>query len=124
MMRFKVDENLPIEATELLRQGGHDALSVQDQGMVGERDERLADVCKSEGRALVTIDLDFSDIRNYPPDAYSGIIVLRPAIQSMTAVLRLVTRLLGVFGTEQLAHDCGSSMRRKFRIRSADSASP
>ena len=34
-MRFKTDENLPIELTELLRQHQHDALSVQDQQMAG-----------------------------------------------------------------------------------------
>ena len=62
-MQFKVDENLPIEAAELLRDAGHDAITVHDQQMVGQPDPRIATVCQSESRAIVTLDLDFSDIR-------------------------------------------------------------
>jgi predicted nuclease of predicted toxin-antitoxin system len=62
-MRFKTDENIPIEVTELLRQHQHDALSVHDQQMAGQADPQVASVCQTEGRALVTFDLDFADIR-------------------------------------------------------------
>ena len=34
-MRFKIDENLPPEVTALLRQEGHEAVTVFDQGSVG-----------------------------------------------------------------------------------------
>lgn len=30
-MRFKVDENLPVEAAEVLRQAGHEAATVLEQ---------------------------------------------------------------------------------------------
>ena len=33
-MRFKVDENLPIEIADLLRDAGFDAMTVHEQGMV------------------------------------------------------------------------------------------
>lgn len=33
MLKFKVDENLPVEAAALLRDAGHDAVTVDDQGM-------------------------------------------------------------------------------------------
>jgi predicted nuclease of predicted toxin-antitoxin system len=32
-MKFKTDENLPIQAAELLRDAGYDALTVLEQGM-------------------------------------------------------------------------------------------
>jgi hypothetical protein len=35
-VRFKTDENLPIEAATLLRQHGHDALTVSDQSLAGD----------------------------------------------------------------------------------------
>jgi len=35
MLKFKVDENLPTEAAELLAGAGHDAVTVRDQRMVG-----------------------------------------------------------------------------------------
>ena len=47
---------------------GHDALTVRDQGMRGDPDSRIASACLSEGRGLVTLDLDFADVRRYPPE--------------------------------------------------------
>ena len=40
-MRFKVDENLPVEVAELLSSAGHDALTVFDQSLGGEHDRRI-----------------------------------------------------------------------------------
>jgi hypothetical protein len=34
-MKFKVDENLPVEAAVLLREAGHDAATVHDQNLRG-----------------------------------------------------------------------------------------
>lgn len=81
-MRFKLDENLPIEFAHLLRMHGHDAVTVLDQGLGGAPDPDLAQVCSRENRVLVTFDTDFSDIRMYPPDTHSGIVVLRLADQA------------------------------------------
>ena len=103
MLKFKVDENLPTEAAELLANAGHDALTVGDQGMVGESDSNIAAVCQREGRAVVTLDLDFADIRTYPPGDYPGIIVLRLARLERPRVLSLLQRLLPVLDREPLA---------------------
>jgi hypothetical protein len=78
-MEFKLDENLPKAATGLFTQAGHDALSVLDQKLGGHADESIGSICRAEGRVIVTLDLDFADVRNFPPCDYSGIIVVRPA---------------------------------------------
>ena len=88
-MRFKVDENLPAEAAEILRTAGHDAMTVFDQELTGAPDPQVAAVCQSEQRAIVTLDLDFSDIRTYPPIDFPGIIVLRPRTQAKPTVIRI-----------------------------------
>ena len=49
--------------TNLLRQAGHDAITVFDQDLQGHSDTEIASVCRAEKRVIVTIDLDFSDIR-------------------------------------------------------------
>jgi len=66
-MKFKIDQNLPIEAADLLMAAGHDAMTVYQQSLGGASDERIVDACKDEGRILITADLDLSDIRRYPP---------------------------------------------------------
>jgi predicted nuclease of predicted toxin-antitoxin system len=82
MMPFKVDENLHSDIAEALRSRGHDAVTVHLQKIRGGTDARLADVCQAEGRAIVSLDLDFANIRNYPPQNDPGLIVLRRADQS------------------------------------------
>ena len=93
-MRFKTDENLPIEIAELITDQGHDALTVEDQGLGGTPDEQIAAVCQSENRILVTLDTDFSDIRQYPPGSHPGIIVFRISRQDRTSILSVTRRLL------------------------------
>jgi len=93
-MRFKIDENLPVEVAELLNQGGHEASTVIDEGLGGGQDPRVASVRRDERRALVTLDTDFGDIRAYPPDLYAGLIVLRLSRQDKPYVLGIARRLV------------------------------
>lgn len=102
MGRFKLDENLPTEATDVFRNAGHEAVSVMDQQMGGHPDENVAAVCQRERRAVVTLDLDFADIRAYPPADYAGIIVLRLARLDRARVLSVLTRLTPLLDVEPL----------------------
>lgn len=102
MLLFKIDENLPVEVATLLADAGHDALTVLDQRMGGYRDSELSKVCQDEHRIIVSLDLDFADIRNYPPAKYSGIIVLRLNITNKTQILRAVERLVPLLEQETL----------------------
>ena len=101
-MRVKLDENLPVEAAELLREAGHDAVTVLEQGMGGEPDPNVAAVCQRERRALVTLDTDFADIRTYPPAEHPGLIVLRLRQQDKPHVLDVLRRTLPLMDTEPL----------------------
>lgn len=116
-MRFKVDENLPVEAVGALREAGHDALSIHDHQMVGSLDPHVASICQSEERALLTLDLDFSEIRVYPPGDYHGIIVLRPRNQAKPTVLRLLEQLLPLLTTEPLPGNLWIVQETGLRIR-------
>lgn len=100
-MRFKIDEHLPVEIKELLTHHQHDAVTVPDEGMAGAADPDVARACQKEARAFVTLDLDFSDIRAYPPEDYQGIIVFR-ALQSITTLVRLSTRIIALLNQEPL----------------------
>ncbi len=101
-MKFKIDENLPIEVAQLLREAGHDVYSVHEQGLVGAKDQVLAEVCQAENRALVTLDTHFADIRTYPPGNFPGLVVLRLARQDKLHVLQVMSRALKLFTSETL----------------------
>ena len=76
-MRFKLDENMPHDLALFLNAIGHDAETVQEEGLSGYADENLLPIAHQENRILLTFDLDFADIREYPPGSHSGIIVFR-----------------------------------------------
>ncbi|HRH87501.1 MAG TPA: hypothetical protein PLO41_11685 [Rubrivivax sp.] len=65
----------------------------------------------------MTLDLDFSDIRTYPPGSYGGIWVLRPTDQSFDAVLGLVLAGVRLATVEQPAGQLWIIDERRIRIR-------
>lgn len=117
-MRFKVDENLHPDVARLLCEHGHDAVTVYEQGLRGYSDQKIAAVCHEEGRAIITLDLDFADIRAYPPKAYAGIIVLRVADQSRSAILRIFKGILATLEQESLTGRLWIVDENRIRIRS------
>ena len=60
-MKIKLDENLGGRSAAVFRQAGHDVLTVGDQRLRGADDRTLIDICRTEQRCLVTMDLDFAN---------------------------------------------------------------
>ena len=116
-MKFKTDENLPREVVDLLTQHGHDAVSVHDQSLAGHPDDDIASVCRAEERAIVTLDLDFSDIRIFPPRDYFGILILRPDAPSIPRIERLVARALTALQNQSIAGQLWIVEEHRIRIR-------
>lgn len=123
-MRFKTDENLHPEVAELLRQRGHDAMTVWDQGLRGHPDSEITEACQREGRALVTLDLDFGNIMTYPPQAYPGLIVLRINDQSRRMVLQLLARALPFIERKPIAGLLLVIDEVAIRVRGEDQTQP
>ncbi len=97
-MRFKLDENLHPQLSELLAEGGHEVATVRDEGLSGATDEEVHRVASSEGRTLLTLDLDFSNPLRFPTAGTAGVAVIRvprPLLSLIEATLRLVLSRLG-----------------------------
>jgi predicted nuclease of predicted toxin-antitoxin system len=116
-MRFKIDENLPVEARDLLQRAGHDAATVGDEMLSGKSDLTIAAVCIREQRSIVSLDLDFADIRSYPPSDYPGIIVLRLQRNDKRAILSVLERLIQPLRDEPLDGRLWIVDERRIRIR-------
>ncbi|HEY0514814.1 MAG TPA: DUF5615 family PIN-like protein [Thermoanaerobaculia bacterium] len=92
-LRFKLDENADPRWREPLEQAGHWVSTVAEESLSGASDEILAQACSDLRLCLITADLDFSQIVNYPPEKYAGIIVLRhprPTLVGMRSLVRQV----------------------------------
>ena len=117
MALFKLDENLPGSLRDVLHPAGHEAVTVGDQRLTGAPDLRVAEVCRAEARVLLTLDLDFADIRVYPPGNHAGIIVLRLAEQGRSYAASAVRSILPLLATEPLAGHLWIVDERSVRIR-------
>lgn len=116
-MRFKLDENLPVDVADMFREARHDALTVLDQDLMGARDSDIAAVCMREARVLVTFDTDFADIRTYPPDAYPGLAVFRLDSQARDHVPEIGARLLKVLSGATLSGQLWIVEESRIRVR-------
>jgi predicted nuclease of predicted toxin-antitoxin system len=115
--RFKLDENLARVIEIELRQTGHDVKTALEQKLGGRPDSQLLDACRAEDRILVTLDLDFADVRTYPPQDQSGIWVLRPATQSVEATLEVLRSAVGLASIERTANRLWIVQPGRVRVR-------
>lgn len=77
-MKLKLDENISRYLKTTLVQMGHNVMTVEDEGLFGVSDKVIENVSRSEDRILLTLDLEFADLRKYPPGTHPGIILFRP----------------------------------------------
>ena len=115
--RFKLDENLPRDLAVDLQRAGHDVETVLDEQLGGEPDAEVFETCQREKRVLVTLDLDFADIRQYPPDQHAGVWVLRPPSQSVTNIVALLPGALKLLEAEEPHGHLWIIERERVRIR-------
>lgn len=76
-MKLKLDENIPRSASLRLAALGFDVDTVLDEHLGGRPDSDVWAASQREGRLLVTLDLDFSDVRRFAPGTHCGILLIR-----------------------------------------------
>ena len=116
-MNFKVDENLPVEIADILREAGHQASTVVEQGLGGAEDSHIASVCRQEELVLITLDLDFADIRTYPPRILPGVLILRLERQDKPNLLKIFTQLLPILSQGRLEGNLWIVDENRIRVR-------
>lgn len=102
-MRLKLDENLSRHLKESLRAFNHDVTTAADQGLLSQPDTVVAAAAHDDGRMLLTLDLEFADLRKYPPGKHPGIILFRPRSFGPLAVNRLIEEFLAGTDLQRLS---------------------
>ncbi|MCP6757674.1 MAG: DUF5615 family PIN-like protein [Fischerella sp. CENA71] len=74
-------------------QAGYECDRVTDEGLSGAEDEIVWQQVCTEGGFFITLDLDFSDVRRFPPGTHPGILLVRSRNRSRQAVLEILSRV-------------------------------
>ena len=85
-MKLKLDENLSRHLKPVLIGLGHDVLTAADENLLSHPDTEIAQAAKEEQRMLMTLDVEFADLRKYPPGSHPGVILFRPLSLSPLSV--------------------------------------
>ena len=85
-MKFLIDEDVPKKLLKMLVGQGHDCVRVD----AGSSDRQAAQRAKIEGRVLITLDKDFTNISIFPPKEYNivRIQIHPPYADSITKAFR------------------------------------
>ncbi len=93
-MRFLADMGVDIRIVEWLRQNGHDAKHLREEGLHRMPNGEIFVKAISENRVIVTFDLDFGEIVAFSQGQKASIILFR---LHNTRTSHLIKRLTTVF---------------------------
>lgn len=93
-MKFKIDENLPVELAADLESLGHEAHGVIQEQLAGADDPTIMQRVQQEERVLLTMDKGFGNLDHYPPQRHAGIVVFRPSRSGRGYVLKFIRQYL------------------------------
>lgn len=86
---------MPRSVVALLLRLGHQVEFARDIGLAAAQDGHIAARARMIGATLLTRDLDFADIRQYPPEGYAGIVVMRlPDDATAQVIVSLIERFV------------------------------
>lgn len=105
-MRFLVDMPISPAVAAWLREQGHGAVHAAEIGLARASDEELLGRARTEGRVVMTADLDFGRLLALAAAQGPGVILLRGGNYSERQVHDLIARVLQTVSEQ----DLGSSM--------------
>jgi predicted nuclease of predicted toxin-antitoxin system len=93
-VNIKLDENLSRHLKDQLLPLGHNVSTAFEEGLLGKVDVDVSAAAKGEDRMVFTLDLDFADLRKFPPGSHPGIILFRPRSMGPMAVNEFVLKFV------------------------------
>jgi predicted nuclease of predicted toxin-antitoxin system len=102
-MKLKLDENLSRHLKPVLIKLQHDVSTAADENLLSRPDTEIARAALREGRMLLTLDVEFADLRKYPPGSHPGIILFRPHSLGPLSVNRFIADFIRFTDLNRLA---------------------
>jgi predicted nuclease of predicted toxin-antitoxin system len=116
-VRFKLDENLPLELAADLRIAGHDADTVLDENLNGAPDRLVVETARSASRILLTLDTGIANLIRHPQEQHAGVVLFRPGSSGRIAVLEFIRSRISLLLQHDLEHRVTIVSDTRIRIR-------
>jgi predicted nuclease of predicted toxin-antitoxin system len=104
-MRFLSDMGVDIRVVDWLRNQGHDAVHLREEGLHRLPDSKIFDKARAEKRIILTFDLDFGEILALSAGATISVILFR---LHNTRTPFLIKRLSAVLSADAEALEKGA----------------
>lgn len=99
-MKFLADMGISMRTVAWLRQQGHDALHLREQGLQRLPDKEIIVKARQEGRVVLTMDMDFGYLLAISGDIVPSILLFRLDNESAEVVNQRLAEVLARFGGE------------------------
>lgn len=76
-MKFLADMGISPSIVQALRERGHDAIHLHEQGLIQLSDADILNKAREEGRVLLTHDLDFGELLAFHKQRLPSVIIFR-----------------------------------------------
>ncbi|PZV11038.1 MAG: hypothetical protein DCF20_20255 [Pseudanabaena sp.] len=117
-LRFLIDEDCPLSLENLLNSKGYDTIHVKTSGLSGTKDPELFMFAQKEQRIIISRDLGWANIKNYPPNSHCGLIILRFPFEAIVMEIRqVVEQFIDCVDLSEIVGAIVIVDKNKFRIR-------
>ena len=121
MLDFPLDENMPLSVVSTLEGQGYRARHVADMGLGGAPDETMFNRAQAEGWIIVSRDLGFGSLVDYPLGTHAGIVVVRvPYTFTAAQICRVVGTFLSTVDPRTLRDSLAIVEPGRYRVRRKD----
>ncbi len=114
---FLVDENTSRTLVSILRATGYQAEHIYDIGLQGHLDEDVFAYAQTHSQTIITVDLDFSNILQYPPPHHGIIIVRIPENIPVSERIQEILNTLAMLSEEDFTNTLITIGKGRFRLR-------
>jgi len=116
-VKFKTDENLPVELAADLRLAEHDADTVLDENLAGATDMTIVAPGLREGRVVFSLDKGIANLIRHPVHTHAGVVLFRPGTSGRMALLQFIRSRLAELLVLELADRVTVFSEGRIRLR-------
>jgi predicted nuclease of predicted toxin-antitoxin system len=116
-MSILIDHCVPQKFLRLLQTWGYNASLLTEHIAADSTDADVIALAQNLDAVLLTADLDFANILNYPPGSYAGIIVMRYDAAEEMALTHTLQQALEVLYRDSLRNILVIIEPTRYRIR-------